>query len=128
MEKFNCSGLGLEQLPKLPETLIELHCGRNQFVKLDNIPKNLEVLNCYWCPKLRSIGRLPDSIKKMNISECNDLRDLPDLPFGLKFLDASCGGLTEDKKVYREKIIQKALAHPNGRKFNLTTFWGRPPF
>ena len=35
---FSCHGLDLTELPELPDSLIELDCSYNKFVKLPNLP------------------------------------------------------------------------------------------
>lgn len=85
--KLVCFSGPISALPPLPQTLIFLECSFTQISSLPPLPASLEYLYCRLGP-LQSLPDLPASLKTL-VCNTNQLTKLPALPSSLKFLDCS---------------------------------------
>jgi len=72
---LNCEGLGLKTIPKLPNTLKQLHCNYNNISEL-TLPPELVVLHCVN-EQLKQLPTLSREIKVLSIHRKN----YADVPF-----------------------------------------------
>jgi hypothetical protein len=75
------SGLGLMEIPPLPEGITILRCELNQLTSLPTLPSSLTFLSCDE-NLLTSLPTLPSSLKYLSCSD-NLLSSLPSLPSSL---------------------------------------------
>uniref|UniRef100_A0A6C0B9M9 Uncharacterized protein n=1 Tax=viral metagenome TaxID=1070528 RepID=A0A6C0B9M9_9ZZZZ len=61
---INCSGNLLEELPPLPEILLELICSTNNLQDLPDLPPTLQLLNCSDNP-IKELPPLPISLQRL---------------------------------------------------------------
>ena len=83
----------LTELPPLPATLRDLHCGNNRLTELPPLPDYLRILNCESNP-LAFLPPLPARMKHLYCSK-NKLEALPPLPPELIELVCSHTNITE---------------------------------
>jgi Leucine-rich repeat (LRR) protein len=104
---FNLSGLGLTELPPLPDgieilevtgnkltylpplpvSLKELYCGENKLVELPPLPNGIELVNCAN-NNLKELPRLPATLSHLDCAG-NHIEKLPSLPPSLLYLNCS---------------------------------------
>ena len=92
LEELDCLRNQLTSLPKLPNSLNKLFCHLNELTSLPDLPNSLECLLCFN-NKLTSLPNLPNSLKCLSCSN-NQLTSLPDLPNSLEILNCYYNRLT----------------------------------
>ncbi|MBS0629443.1 MAG: hypothetical protein JSS30_04375 [Verrucomicrobia bacterium] len=86
----------ISTLPKLPQPLKKLVLTYTDNSSLPDLPQSLEELELICVNRLSSLPKLPHSLKKLRIRECDSLADLPSLPPSLEVLECSyCHFITE---------------------------------
>jgi Leucine-rich repeat (LRR) protein len=84
--ELNLAGLELEELPdNLPNNLERLNCSNNNLKSLSNLPPGLTFLNCSMNPLESLPDPLPEGLETLYCIESN-LKTLPQLPSGLTTL------------------------------------------
>lgn len=86
------SGLGLSEIPPLPEGITILRCEMNQLTSLPTLPSSLTFLSCQE-NLLTSLPTLPSSLRYLSCSD-NLLSSLPSLPSSLISLSCMQNTLT----------------------------------
>ena len=86
---LNLRGLGLTQLPPIPEGLCSLCVEDNRLTTIDELPTSLSSLNCSKNRLVSLPSALPPALTHFTCNE-NRLSTLPPLPPTLVFLN--CGG------------------------------------
>lgn len=69
---------GIKVLPKLPESLTDLHCTRSYITELPKLPKNLIRLSCYGSA-IKKLPQLPKKLELLDVA-MTPLTELPELP------------------------------------------------
>ena len=82
--ELDCMFNRIKNLPKLPDCLIELYCNHNQLEILPELPKLLKKLRCNN-NQLKLLPELPNSLKELFCYN-NQLKLLPKLPNSLEML------------------------------------------
>ncbi len=107
LKHLSCRNQGIDSLPPLSSTLIDLYAGFNVYRSIPPIP-NVTTLSCYntqihtlpvlsssltylWCHHnaLTALPALPNTLTNLNCSYNSLLTDLPALPDSLYLLDCS---------------------------------------
>lgn len=84
---IKCTQNKIREIPKLPDTVVELLCYINEITKINKLSSSLVNLECDR-NKLTSLPDLPDSLE--NLKCCyNEIKILPKLPKNLKRLNAA---------------------------------------
>jgi Leucine-rich repeat (LRR) protein len=79
--------INLRSLPRLPDSLKELHCQNTKISRMINLPSELEYLDC----SDNNLNKLPDLPSSLRVLICrnNPLIILPKLPNSLRALNCS---------------------------------------
>ena len=116
---INCSYNQLNNLPKLPNSLIKLKCYNNQLSSLPELPNSLKNLECSF-NQLSSLPKLPNSLQKL-LCYNNQLSSLPKLPNSLQYLWCQNNQFITKQEKYIQKIIYSISQFKNIFIDNL--FW-----
>ena len=107
------SGLGLSEIPPLPEGITILQCEMNQLTSLPTLPSSLTFLSCQE-NLLTSLPTLPPSLRYLSCSD-NLLSSLPSLPSSLIALTCMQNKLTSlpplPPSLMRLCIDEKNITH-----------------
>jgi Leucine-rich repeat (LRR) protein len=108
---LNCSKNNINNLPILPDSLIELKCGTNKLEKLENLPEELKMLD-FELNNIKHVKKFPRKLKELNCSH-NPIEYLT-LPNNLRYLNCEFNNLKEiplitDKLKKLECIGNKAI-------------------
>lgn len=83
-DKLDYSCMGLTELPKLPEGLVELRCHGNRLTVLPELPSSLTKLHCQY-NRLTVLPELPPSLTELYCYN-NRLTAIPELPVSITTL------------------------------------------
>jgi uncharacterized repeat protein (TIGR01451 family) len=83
---INCRDNQITTLPKLPSRLVYLYCGENKLKQLPTLPNTLKGFACDY-NQLTSLPTLPNTLVRFSCSY-NDLTTLPALPDNLTELNS----------------------------------------
>lgn len=72
---LSLTNLKLNELPELPEGLIDLDCSTNKLLHLSNLPSTLEILDCS-VNRITEIPVVPQTLKEFNCAE-NKITEFP---------------------------------------------------
>ncbi|MDX1373883.1 MAG: leucine-rich repeat domain-containing protein, partial [Nitrososphaeraceae archaeon] len=101
---FDCYNCGLEELPELPNTLMELKCSHNRLERLPKLPDSLELINCS-CNKIKKLteGKLPGKLKKL-VCHANRIKEISEFPGNLAELYCYRNLINELNIKFAEKL------------------------
>ena len=108
------SYLGLEKLPRLPQSLQRLWCYNNQIKELPQLPQSLQIL---WCSnnQIKELPQLPQSLRELNCYN-NQIKELPQLPQSLQELYCDNNQIKEPKPDTRSVSRAFSFCDKNCRK------------
>ena len=73
-------------IEELPVNLQNLNCtGCTNLKKLPELPPNLQKLNCSFCKNLEELSKIPESLQTLCCNNCST-KELPKLPQRLLYL------------------------------------------
>jgi hypothetical protein len=113
--------LGLDELPtNLPTNLKYLYCNDNYITKLENLPPNLEELDCGGNLITELPTNLPNNLKSL-VCDDNKITTLPELPHNLLYLHCNRNNLSFLPKLPNTLIDLKCSSN------KITTIVELPP-
>ena len=84
--RLDISGLQINSLPELPDTISMISIYGTQITTLPKLPSQLKILECTFMKKLTSIPELPEGLLELKCDLLNALNSIPKLPNGLEKL------------------------------------------
>lgn len=90
---LSISGLGIQELPQLPDTLDVLDCHTNQLTKIHKLPRYLKSLRCY-SNQITELPPLPEGLREILCHE-NRITQFPELPESIEFVSIGDNNIQE---------------------------------